>query len=126
MARRCYRSTMRYEPGGSAFDVQWFPCNPGAADLAIPTAFCSSRLDIYHLLIPQVGEIWEKFTRPVSGHLAGWLMGAHHCGTDQQWAEGFPAGTPSIPVGPGGVPVCCDDEPLGPPFDLGFDFGFES
>jgi hypothetical protein len=121
-----YRSTFRYEAGGGSFDAQWFACNEGAQNLDLPTAFGSSRFDPYQLLVPAVGEVWEYRTRPVVGHLAGWLKGKHHCGTDQQWAEGWPVGTPGIPTGPDGVPDCCTAPGDPAAYDYGFDYGFDS
>lgn len=121
-----YQSTMIYDPAGGTFDCQWLECNPDAKELPFPTAFGSSRYDPMKLATPKVGEIWVKAPPKSFGFLNGWLNGNHVCGPPEWWANGFPLGTPPIPVGPGGVPLCCDDGGDGAAFDFGFDWGFDS
>lgn len=117
---------MVYGDGAGSFPVQWLICNDDAQNLPFPTAFGSSRSDPTKLQIPKTGEIWEPAPARSVGYLDGWLKGKKICGTPDQWANGFSALTPFIPVGPGGVPLCCQGGVDGAAFDFGFDWGFDS
>jgi hypothetical protein len=123
LARFQYRATMR-SGGGGTFNAQWLFANDSALVLPFPVAFGSSRFSPYEADTPGLGEIWNKNPQLSNVTLAAWLDGSHFCGSQDQWQNGYPVGTPGPVIGPDGVPVCCGV--LGAAYDYGFDEGFDS
>ncbi len=115
----------RYADDSSIFlvDWQWVNDTDPTRDSG-EIAFASNHTDPEHTDGGQVGEVRQVFYPLAKTFLPGFLDGSHQCGTDQQWREGWPAGTPPLEI-VAGVPVCCV-EGMGAAFDFGFDFGFES
>lgn len=124
MIKYPYRSTMRSN-NSETFDVLWSAANETAENLPFATAFGSSRFDSPDRLpIDRLGEIYTVHPpfNPIPN--AAWLKGDHVCGSADFWLNGWPPGTPTLPVDENGVARCCGDEPAA--FDFGFDLGFDS
>jgi hypothetical protein len=127
MSRFQYRGVMRPLAGDATqdFEVDWqFVNADDVPGFDYPIAFGSSRFDPDPLDLGNVGEIRQTFYPAAKTRLPGWLRGEHFCGTQEQWQEGYPLGTP-FPPSLDGVPVCCQRLDTAP-FDYGFEFGFES
>ncbi len=124
MIKYPYSSTMRYN-GTNTFDVNWMIANDDAATLPYVTAFGSSRFDVPDQLdIDRLGEIYVRHPPFFSGKVPAWMVGGHICGSAAFWQNGWPVGTPGLPLGPDGVPACCGQAPAA--FDFGYDLGFDS
>lgn len=124
MLKYPYFSIMRPNLAES-FAVGWMACNPDAENLPFATMFGSSRFDSPDKLsCHDLGELYELHPPFNAGILPGWLKGQHTCGSASDWSDGWAPGTPGLPFGPDGVPVCCGQAPAA--FDFGFDLGFDS
>lgn len=123
MARFQYQATFRTGEGGS-FDGYWFFAADDAKTLPFPVAFGSSRFSPYTVDTGGIGEIWNNNPPLSPGTLPAWLKGEHFCGSQEQWQNGYPLGTPGPVIGPDGQPVCCGA--LAAAYDFGFDLGFDS
>jgi hypothetical protein len=86
-------------------------------------SFCSSHWDPERVDAGGIGEVRQLFYPASQSRMPGFLTGAKHCGSDQQWSQGYFADAPSV-VYLGGVPTCC--APDGAEFNEDFDFGFFS
>lgn len=126
MIRFPYRSTMRARVGDPTGDfvVDWSFAREDATVCAFPVSFGSSRHDPEQFDLGGIGEVREHRPGRALTTVPGFLHGQHVCGTLEQWAEGWAAGTPA-PSWSGGVPVCCLDG-LEAAFTSGYDFGYES
>ena len=124
MARFQYQGTMRSGDGGT-FDAYWYFANDDAVALPFPMAFGSSRFSPFTVDTPGLGEIWN-LNAPLSprGAIPAWMNGTHFCGTEDQWQNGYPVGTPGPIIGPDGAPICCGVQ--GAAYSLGFDLGFDA
>ncbi len=98
--------------------------NPGFKAIGFETAFGSNHNDPEHTDGGQVGEVRQVFYPKAGSFLPGFLTGEHICGTEQQWQNGWPDGTPGSPI-VAGVPECCTAD-MGAAFTTGFDYGFDS
>lgn len=108
-----------------SFLVNWMIANDDALNLPFPTLFGSSRFDSPDKLpIDRLGEVYELHPPFYSGKVQPWINGSHICGTQGQWQNGWPPGTPGLPVDEDGVPLCCGTKPAA--FTTGFDLGFDS
>jgi hypothetical protein len=105
-------------------DGAWYFAADDANQFDFPTSFGSSRYNIDHLPLDGIGEKWVAHPPPNYGTLPAWLKGDHICGTKEQWQNGYPPGTPTSPIGPDGVTVCCGEP--GAAFTRGYDEGFDS
>lgn len=124
MVKYPYSAKMRYH-GTSTFDVDWMIANDDAKNLPYATAFGSSRFDCPDQLdIDRLGEIYVRHPTFYTGKVPAWMTGAHICGDESLWRDGWPVGTPGLPFGPDGVPECCGKAPAA--FDFGYDLGFDS
>jgi hypothetical protein len=124
MARFQYRATFR-SGGGGTFDADWYFANDDAVVLPFPTSFGSSRFSPYTVDTPGIGEIWN-LNAPLSpiATIPPWMNGSHICGTQDQWQNGYPVGTPGPPIGPDGTPICCGES--GSAYSVGYDLGFDA
>lgn len=116
---------MRARVGGDEglFEVDWQPCNPGAKDLEFDVAFGSSHFDPDPFDFGGVGEVRRTFDPTAQTRLPGWVKGDHFCGTEEQWQQGWPVGTPLPPL-VDGTPACCAHGLTGA-YDSGYDFGYD-
>lgn len=124
MARRLYRGVMRARVGEDEglFEVDWSWCRDDAKDLPFEIAFASSHFDPDPFDYGGVGEIRQTFYPLPQTTVPPFLRGDHFCGTQEQWQQGWPDGTP-MPALIDGVPCCCVAG-LDGAYDCGYDFGY--
>lgn len=89
--------------------VKWLKCQPGAQPPPFSHAFGSSRAQF----VPEfpdepVGEIYHPHERG-SGFDVSPFPGDHVCGSQTYWQQGWPVGTPALPVDDMGNPICCGE-----------------
>lgn len=126
MSRREYRAEMRavQDDDSSIFLVDWQFCvNDDVPGLPFDIAFGTSHFEPEPFDLGGIGEVRKVFYPGAETRLPGFLTGQHFCGSQDQWQNGWPNGTPGSPI-IDGVPVCCGFDEA--PFDFGFEYGFES
>lgn len=96
----------RFGDDSSIFLVDWQWAPDGARPLPFPTAFASDHNDPEHTDGGQVGEVRKIFYPLAKTFLPGFLKGDHQCGSEDFWQNGWPEGTPGIPI-VNLVPTCC-------------------
>jgi hypothetical protein len=109
-----YRTKCRFFRDSDQVDeIEWYPALPDAPLLGVPTVFASLRQEPRDFFWQPGGEVpFEPFTiqRPKTKPGA---LGVHHCGTDQDFAEGcaFLPLDPPVLYQTNGLPDCCGAVP---------------
>lgn len=112
------------DPSGNFIaDWNFVPDTNEILEIEGGNSFCSSHFDPERVDTNGIGEIRQLFYSKSLSTMPGFMNGARHCGSDFQWAHGYPATDPSV-VYLGGVPICC--VPDGAEFNQDFDFSFFS
>jgi hypothetical protein len=114
--RSCYSSGMLLSPDSNKITYgRWHFCEEGATAIPFQHAFGSRRWDDHKIERNwPVGEVvtglWSRGTQLAN------MPGRRFCGSASVWANGAPvAQTGQLPIGPGGVPICCAPAPEPPP-----------
>jgi hypothetical protein len=125
LIRRQYRGMMRARENddSSIFLVDWTFVPWGTPGLDFPASFRSSQTDPDRLDMGNVGEVRTRNYPRALTRAPAWMKGDHLCGTPEQWADGYPVGTP-VPPWSGGAPVCC--QPATAEFNFDFNLDFDS
>ena len=109
-----YKTKCRFFRDSDQVDeITWYPALPDAPLLGVPTMFASLRHEPRDFFWLPGGEVpYEPFTvqRPVTKPGA---LGVHHCGSDDDFAEGcaFLPDDPPVLYQTNGLPDCCGASP---------------
>lgn len=118
---------MRPRIGDSSgdFPVDWQFVDEGNSILDIDggNSFCSSHWDPDRIDGGGIGEVRQLFYPLAKTRMPATLKGRRHCGSDQQWSEGYGPDAPSVTYVDGVPSCCCPDEAA---FDCGWDLGYDT
>lgn len=110
MLRSCYKTKMRFTPGGTPVDIKWFFCSLPATVYPGPSPFRSLHWEgDWHLAeddgglgeIPGEPRVYSRGTLPIGA------LTEVPLGTAEQFREGQSADATPLPVDFQGVPLAC-------------------
>lgn len=95
--------------------VKWIPCAKGAPALGIPSVICNRMMDDEPYQFDDLGEVWRAKRPPNNAKAIPGALGAHVCGTPQQFREGERRDETLPPViyTTSGLPRCCNPAIVG-------------
>ena len=113
LLRSCYKTEMRFWPGGPGRLIRWYFCKPNTKVLPFSTTFCSRNWSKQDSPWPEIGEIegsprvYDKGTPP--GNSPTYQL----YGLEGEWREGLAGDTPGVPVNPACEVLYAEPLPLG-------------